>query len=116
FTAVHAVPSNPAEVRDEPTARLVVLGPDTAHRSRSEKSPALQLAEQVLDQRAGGQREHRNMLVFLAADERQVEDLAQAVADYLAWRSLVEESGALDLTPNQQEQAVGRRDEAAKAA
>ncbi len=116
FTAVHAAPSGPADVRDEPTARLVVLAPDTPHRGRSESSPALQVAQQILDQRAGGQREHRNMLVFLAADERQVEDLYQAVADDRAWNSLINDTAELDLPASQIQQALARVDDAEKVA
>ncbi|MDQ6797565.1 MAG: DUF499 domain-containing protein, partial [Actinomycetota bacterium] len=108
FAAVHAAPDGPGAVRDEPTARLVILGPDTAHRMRAETSPALALAGRILAERANGPRDFRNMLVFLVADERRVEDLVVAEAERLGWESVIGEAGALDLSPQQQQQASAR--------
>ncbi|MHB1534670.1 MAG: ATP-binding protein, partial [Acidimicrobiales bacterium] len=112
FAGVHAAPAGPADVRDEPAARLVILGPEAAHRPRAEMSPALQLAGQILDHRGSGPREARNMLVFLVADERRVEDLLQAEAEHLGWKSVVDEGDALDLSPQQAQQAGARQGEA----
>ena len=112
FAGVHAAPSGPADVSDEPSARLVILGPDTPHRARAEATPALQLAQQILDQRGTAPRDFRNMVVFLAADDRRVEDLAQAVADHLGWASVVAESDALGLSKQQHQQAEARAAEA----
>jgi predicted AAA+ superfamily ATPase len=109
FAGVHAAPGGPGDVRDEPSARLVILGPDTAHRPRAENSPALQLASQILDDRANGSRECRNMLVFLVADDRRVEDLLQAEAEHMGWKSVVDDADILDLSPQQQQQAAERR-------
>ncbi|HUP68916.1 MAG TPA: Swt1 family HEPN domain-containing protein [Acidimicrobiales bacterium] len=112
FAAVHAVPLGPADVSDEPSARLVILGPDTPHRARAEATPALQLAQQVLDQRGSAPRDFRNMLVFLAADDRRVEDLEQAVAEHLGWASVVSEADSLGLSVQQHQQAQARATEA----
>ena len=112
FAAVHVAPEGPGGVRDDPSARLVVLGPDTAHRARAETSSALQLAAQILDEKANGPRDHRNMLVFLVADEREVDPLLGAAADQVAWKSVVEESAALNLSPQQHAQAWARWDDA----
>jgi len=108
FSAVHAAPAGPGEVRDEPTARLVILGPDVAHRLRAEASSALGLANQILSERANGPRDFRNMLVFLVADERRVEELVNAEAEHVAWKSVLTEAGVLDLSPQQQQQAADR--------
>jgi predicted AAA+ superfamily ATPase len=115
FAAVHGAPVGPADVGDDPTARLVVLGPEDAHRPRSDDSSALMLARSILDSRGNAPRDYRNMLVFVAADDRRVEDLMQAEAERLAWASVVGESKALGLSPQQDEQASARRDDAEKA-
>ncbi len=112
FAGVHAAPSGPADVADEPSTRLVILGPSTPHRARSVDTAALQLAHQILDQRGAGPRDFRNMLVFLAADERVVADLEQAEAENLAWASVVAESDALGLSRQQEDQAKDRSKEA----
>ncbi len=82
------------DVPDEPAARLVVLPFREAHRggggpSSADPSPALALAGRILDRRAGGRRQHRNMLLFLAAEEAATAALEEAVRQYLAWRSIV---------------------------
>lgn len=112
FTAVHAAPASPAEVADVASARLVVLRPDAAHVARSEESMALREATSILDSRGTGPREHRNMVVFLAADQRSVDDLEQAVADAQAWRSVERDAGPLGLDAHQQAQARERREDA----
>lgn len=91
----------------------MILGPETPHRARAEQTPALQLARQILDQRGNAPRDFRNMLVYLAADERQVGNLEQAVAEHLAWASVVGESDALGLSRQQHDQAAARAADAA---
>lgn len=115
FAGVHVCPAGPSAVRDEQSTRLVVLGPDTGHRSRGETSPALQLAGSILDEKGSGPRDYRNMLVFLAADEREVEDLFSTVADRIAWKSIVDESEQIGLSSSQHTQAWTRWDDAVKA-
>jgi len=112
FAGVHAVPEGPADVADEASARLVILGPDTPHRARSADTAALQLAKAILDQKGVAPRDFRNMLVFLAADDRAVADLEQAQADHLAWASVVEECDALGLSRQQEDQAKARSTDA----
>jgi hypothetical protein len=55
------------------------------------------------------------MLVFLAADQRRLEDLERAVAEQLAWQSIDEESTELDLTAQQAAQARSKRAEVERA-
>jgi hypothetical protein len=55
--------------------------------------------------------------LFLAPDQNSIEDLQKAVRRKLAWASIVHEGqGALQLTPNQQQDAENRAREAASAA
>ncbi|MGH9156114.1 MAG: ATP-binding protein, partial [Acidimicrobiales bacterium] len=113
FAGVHAVPAGPSEVGDEPSARLVILGADTSHRARAEDSAALQLARQILDHRGNAPRDFRNMVVFLAADDRRVADLEQAEAEHLAWSSVAADADSLGLSKQQSEQALSRAADAA---
>lgn len=110
---VHPAPASSGDVPDDPAARLVVLPPDRPHIARSEESQALAAAADVLQNRGGTPREFRNVLVFLAADHRRLEDLERGVAEFLAWSSVVDDAGAdgLSLDPNQTKQATTKRDE-----
>lgn len=114
FEAVHAVPKTSAEVVDEAAARLVILGPDHAHVTKSATSPALKFAAEVLKQRGDAPRLYRNMLVFLAPDASRLSDLQEAVCQYLAWTSIVKEidEEQLDLDAFSRSQARSKKDSA----
>jgi predicted AAA+ superfamily ATPase len=109
FAYVHPAPRSPGEVPDEPEVRLVVLGPEHSHSGKTANSPARVTAEHFLDKRAAGDRLHRNMLVFLAADRARLEDLRQAVRAFLAWRSIAAEKETLNLDNFQTKQAETKR-------
>jgi predicted AAA+ superfamily ATPase len=97
FAAVHWAPRGPAEVPDEPAARLVVLGPDHSHASGTEDTAARKAAVQILAERSTGPRANRNMLVFVAPDKARLEELREAARYYLAWRSIKDEEAELNL-------------------
>jgi hypothetical protein len=96
-------------VPDEPEARLVVLGPEHPHSGKTANSPARVTAQLFLDKRAAGDRLHRNMLVFLAPDRARLEELRQAVREYLAWKSIEAEKETLNLDNFQTRQAETKR-------
>jgi hypothetical protein len=108
---VHAAPLSSGDVHDETTARLVVLGPEHSHSSKTQASPARDFAVRILDERAGGPRLHRNMLVFLAPDTARLEELREAVRQYRAWRSIQEERDSLNLDTVQRAQTDARAKE-----
>lgn len=106
FRGVHPAPATPGDVPDDSAARLVVLGPALPHLAHSDDSSALAAAREVLDNKGGKNndpRDYRNCLVFLAADNRRLDELEAAVAEYLAWSWIHDESGAdgLNLDPIQ---------------
>jgi hypothetical protein len=111
FRGVHPAPATTADVPSEAEVRLVVLGPDRPYLARSEDSAALAAAREILDRVGTAPREHRNCVVFLAADSRRLEELEAAVADYLAWRSIDDEARAaqLNLDTAQAAQAAAKR-------
>jgi hypothetical protein len=109
FATVHPAPRTPAEVPDEAEVRLVVLGPEYPHSGKTADSPARLAAQRFLEQRSGGARVHRNMLVVLAADRSRLEELRQGVRDYLAWKSIEAEKETLNLDAFQSRQAETKR-------
>ena len=111
FAGVHVAPQTSADVEDSDEARLIVLGPEAPHAARSDDSLALRRARDLLEHRGNAPRTHRNMIVFVAADQRRLEDLEQAVAEELAWQSIDDESTELDLTAQQAAQARSKRAE-----
>ncbi len=108
FAGVHPCPEDTSEVHDEPEARLVILGPTRAHRKGQTDTPGMKFARVVLEQRGNSPRIHRNSLVFLAPDAARLEDLLQAVAQFLAWKSVIEEQEALNLDAFQRKQAESK--------
>jgi hypothetical protein len=67
----------------------------------------------ILEQRGNGARLYRNMLTFLAPEQRHVDPLLDATAAYLAWRQLdAEKVSPLNLDPLNQKQVEDRLREA----
>jgi predicted AAA+ superfamily ATPase len=104
FRGLHAAPARPGEVADEPEVRLVIIGPEHPHSSKTDESPGREFAARVLEERQGGPRLHRNMLVFLAPDAARLEELRDAVRYHLAWRSIQREQDSLNLDTVQRAQ------------
>jgi uncharacterized protein len=98
FDAVQVAPSGSAEVPDEAGGvRAVVLGVAHAHNGR-DGSEALAEAKEMLLQRGSTPRVYRNMLVFISADARQLDNLKAAVRAWLAWTEIVRDTDRLNLT------------------
>lgn len=98
FDAVQVAPASSAEVPDEAGGvRAVVLGVAHPHNGR-EGSEALVEAKDILMQRGSTPRVYRNMLVFIAADSRQLDNLKDAVRASLAWGEIVRDTERLNLT------------------
>ncbi|MGH8995213.1 MAG: AAA family ATPase, partial [Acidimicrobiales bacterium] len=91
--------------------RLVVLSPERPHVAKAEDSPALVAAKDLLEHRGSAPRLYRNMVVFLAADHRRVDDLRQGMAEALAWGSIAAESDELGLGAQQAAQAASKATE-----
>jgi len=108
FAGVHNCPRTPADVPDTDEVRLVVIDPTSPHDSKTETSEALEMAQQTLTERAGGGRQHRNMLVFLAADTIRLGELRQAVRNHLAWQSIRDDAESLNLDPPNARQAESK--------
>jgi predicted AAA+ superfamily ATPase len=108
FVGVHVAPSSSGDVPDTEEARLVILGPTHAHTRNNDESAALRFARTCLETRGTGQRTNRNMLVFLAADSKRLEELDLAVRDFLAWQDINGRVAELNLSPQQASMAESR--------
>jgi len=98
FDTVQVSPSSSADVPDEPGGvRAVILGVAHPHTGR-ETSEAMTEAKDILLQRGSTPRVYRNMLVFLAAEGRQMDNLKEAMRSALAWSGIVKDTDRLNLT------------------
>ena len=106
---VHVFPTNGGDVPDDDTVHLVVLHPDQPH-DRGDSSRAAEAAQSILEERSGGPRINRNMVLFLAAQKSQVQALREAARARLAWQSILDDKGehGLNLTPAAVSQAKTR--------
>ena len=98
FDTVQVSPSSSADVPDEPGGvRAVILGVAHPHTGR-DTSEAMTEAKDILLQRGSTPRVYRNMLVFLAAEGRQLDNLKEAMRSALAWSGIVKDTDRLNLT------------------
>ena len=98
FDAVQVAPGSSADVPDEAGGvRAIVLGIAHSHNGR-DGSEAMTAARDILMQRGGTPRVYCNVLVFLAAETRQLDNLKEAMRSVLAWDGIVRETERLNLT------------------
>jgi uncharacterized protein len=112
FAAVHTVPESTGDVPDEMEARLVILSPEKPHTGKAPDSKARIEADKILQNRGNSPRIFKNMLVFLAPDKSRLDDLDQAIRNYLAWDSIWREKETLNLDAFQSNQAATKREQA----
>ena len=114
FVGVHACPTDSGDIPDTEQARLVILHPRFAHKSKQGDSAAREFAQQATERRGTANRMNRNMVVFLAPDADRLAELDQATRSFLAWQEIVAKSNELNLTPQQLAQAQEKRDQFAR--
>ena len=97
FDAVQVAPGSSSDVPDEPGGvRAVILGVAHPHTGK-EGSEALAEARDILKQRGSTPRLYRNMLIFLAAEQRQLDNLKDAICQALAWAEIVKDKPRYNL-------------------
>lgn len=111
FAGVHICPQNTSDVPDETTARLVILQPNYSHKKNQSESSGRKAAQEFLSNRGNSPRLNRNTLVFLSPDEKALEDLKLAAAQYLAWSSILRDKQGLNLDQFQLAQAQSKKEE-----
>ena len=112
--SVHLLPETSAEIPDEQSVRVVVLGPEHTHRVNRADSEALQFIREIMTSRGNSPRHHRNMIVFIAPDEPRKTEWTASIRKYLAWKSIKADREALNLDvqqSNQVEEALRREGE-----
>ncbi len=112
--SVHFLPESSAEVPDEQSARVVVLGLDFSHKSKDSNSAAMQECDTIMNNRGNSPRHHRNMLVFIAPDQTRKAEWEESIRKYLAWMSIRSDAEALNLDHQQNkqvEEAIKRESE-----
>jgi len=114
FDTVQVAPGSSADIPDEPGGvRAVVLGVAHPHTGR-DGSEALAEAKDIMMQRGSTPRVYRNMLVFLAAEQRQLDNLKAAQRAALAWAEIVRETKRLNLTQSDSALAEAKLKEASE--
>jgi hypothetical protein len=112
FTGAHVAPPETSDVVDEDRVRVVVLPPEATHKRTTAETPALHKAKRILNKRGTAQRLYKNMLIFIAPDDREADALSEAVREYLAWRSIQDDTEALNLDAQQRRQVTTSLDKA----
>lgn len=111
FDTVQVAPGSSVDVPDEAYGvRAIVLGISNSHNGR-DSSGALMAAKEILAQRGGVPRLYRNVLVFLAAETRQLDSLKEAMRNALAWYSIVRDTERLNLTQSDSALAKAKLEE-----
>ena len=114
FAAVHPPPNEPSDVKDEPEARLVILGPKYPHVAKDARSLAREQADVILHNKGSGPRTYRNAVVFLAPDKTRLADLRQAARQFMAWKRIEDEREGRNLDVFQSKLATTKREDSDK--
>ena len=97
FNAVHICPKNTNDVSDEQTARLVILPPKYFYVEGQADNAAFTFAKNILENRGNVPRTYKKTLLFMAADNKNLENLKETVRDYKAWDEILNEAESLNL-------------------
>lgn len=105
FDRVHVAPASTADIPDLEETRLVIVHPRWARRKQdSAESDTYAWIRSALETKGSSQRVHRNTLIFVVADQGELETLEAATRHYLAWMKVREQSESLNLSMQQQKQ------------
>ena len=118
FHRVHAVPNNLEDVGDSRDVALVIVSPSHVYKPKNPgKTPDVEPAINDALKRCGsGQRNFRNTLIFVAADEQGVSTCRDISRKYLAWKSIIEDKEMIkSLTGEQKNNATKRMEQAGEA-
>ncbi len=115
FATIHVAPASASDVPDDRETRLVILGAGYPHSRSATDSMAKREALDLLEQRGSAPRLFRNALVFLAPDQTRLDELKQAVRQFIAWKSIHDEWENLGLDAFQRNQAKTKKEQSEEA-
>ena len=111
--AVHCAPGSSTDIPDEADGiRVVVLGVHNTHTSGNQSSDAMTVAKKIINYRGTAPRKYKNVLVFLGADARVLDNLKKAVRSSLAWSKIVRDKDRHNLTQGDLSQAQTKETDA----
>ena len=105
FSGTHSGQISDSEIPDTQDTRLVLVAAQYPHIRKNEMSEAMKWIKKCLISKGNTPRQNMNTLVFLAADERNLNNLVIALAEKRAWQRVLDERLLLNLTANQENQA-----------
>lgn len=105
FDRVHITPSSSADIPDLEDTRLVIAHPRHARRKQDDADSAAHAwVRDAIESKGASQRIHRNTLIFLLADKRELESLEAATRSFLGWKRVQATSDSLNLSAQQHKQ------------
>lgn len=110
FARVHVAPASSADIPDLEDVRLVIVHPKytVAPNDTEASSSSMRWVHDAVASRGTAQRDHRNTVVFLAADKQEEDALESAVRSYLGWKHVLDGASGMDLKPSQRANADKR--------
>jgi hypothetical protein len=104
FAAIQIAPPSSGDIPDTEDARLVMLSPAFPHTKNNADSEAMHYVNDATERRGTSIRTNRNMLVFLAADAKRLDELMDSTRQLMGWRWMSGRYEEENLTPNSQRQ------------
>ena len=102
FSRVYIAPGSTGDIPEIEEAGLVIMHPRFRWgRNTTDKSRSYKWVQEAVERKGASQRINRNTLVFLLADQNQVENLEAGVRYLLAWKMIQDQAEELNLTAQQ---------------
>ncbi len=105
FSGIHSGQISNSEIPDVQNTRLVILAAQYPHRKGIHDSDAKKWVEDCLKFKGNIPRQYINSLIFLAPDEKNLDNLFIALAEKRSWQRVKDERILLNLTASQEMQA-----------
>lgn len=105
FDRVHTAPETSGDIPDLEEARLVIVHPRYSYAKGSGADDGTSMwVRDAVEKKGAGPRTHRNTLIFLVADKKEINGLEAATRTYLGWRKVEATADQLNLSVQQKKQ------------